>query len=73
LEAIAAGIRCSRTTLIAVDNSNLFTNPAQGECPFAQLILTFGTLGVLQNLTNARLTHIQVSVSLQMNRPDFMD
>jgi hypothetical protein len=27
LEVIAAGIRCFRTTLIAVDNSNLFTNP----------------------------------------------
>ena len=30
LEAIAAGIRCSGTTLITVDNSDLFTDPAQG-------------------------------------------
>ena len=40
--------------------------------PFAQGILTFGALGVLQDLPQCRLPHIEVSVTLEVTRPDLL-
>ena len=57
--------------LFFVDH-DLIQWPAERESTLAEGVLTLGALGVLKNLTQGALTHVQVGLPLEVGRRDLV-
>jgi hypothetical protein len=65
LEALAVG-RGAGLAEVAVDHDDALLGPAERHRALAQAVLALGALGVLEHLSQRRLTHVQVGVALEV-------
>ena len=71
LEAIACRRARSGFTEVAVDDTNLLGRPARGNRAVTQRILALRTLAVFGDLTQRRLTDVEIGIALEMVGGDF--
>jgi hypothetical protein len=66
LEALAVRGRGPGLPLVAVDDDDLLGRPSQRHGPLAQRVLPLGALGILEDLAERGLPHVEVSVASQV-------
>jgi hypothetical protein len=57
---------------VRIDDDDLFNGPPEGDRSIAQGILTFGALGIFNDLVHGGLTNIKIGVSLEVVRRNFL-
>jgi hypothetical protein len=67
LETFAIDRTRARLPEIGIDDDDLIETPPQRHGPLTQSILALGTLGILQDLAQRRLAHVEIGVSLQVS------
>ena len=67
--AIAVGTRQSQ---VAVDDHHPVQRPTKGKRSLPQRVLAFRAFGVLKNLTQCALAHVEICASLQMAGGDLL-
>lgn len=68
LEAFAPRRRCAGFALVAVDDDDLVVAPSKSDRATAKIVLTFGALDVLHDLSHRRLLDVEIGAPLEMMR-----
>jgi hypothetical protein len=71
LKSVSVSGRDAGLALILVNDDDPLTRPTQIKCALDQIVLTGGAGGVLEHLSQARLTNVNESQTVEMVRPDF--
>jgi hypothetical protein len=72
LKTVSVSGRGAGLTLILVNDEDPLTWPTQIKCALDQIVLTGGAGGVLEHLSQARLTNVNESQTVEMVRPDLV-
>jgi hypothetical protein len=72
LKSFAVRRRCARVTEVPVDHDDLLDRPAEGRGALSERILTRGALGILDDLPQRRLPHIEIRLATQVAWGDLL-
>jgi hypothetical protein len=72
LKTVSVSGRGAGLALILVNDDDPLTRPTQIKCALDQIVLTSGAGGVLEHLSQARLTNVNESQTVEMVRSDFV-
>jgi len=72
LKPFAVRRRCTRVPQVPVDHHHLLNGPAERHGALSERILTRGALGILDDLPQRRLPHIEIRLATQVAWGDLL-